>query len=65
MTIRDLAEAGRIAYETTAPVMKRRRDALQAEFSAQEIATFVGLLDRLEDFMRRPIERILEREPAK
>ena len=59
-----LAEAGRMAYETAAPVMKRRRDALRAEFSAQEITAFVDLLDRFEDFLRRPIDTILERDPA-
>lgn len=60
----ELAEAGRRAYEITAPVMKQRRDALRAEFSAEEVATFVDLLGRLEDFLRRPIDTILEGDPV-
>ncbi|MCY0093743.1 MarR family winged helix-turn-helix transcriptional regulator [Hoeflea ulvae] len=59
-----LAEAGRIAYETAAPVMKQRRDALKEEFSDAEIATFVDFLDRLENLLRRPVDTILERDPA-
>ena len=60
----DLTDTGRRAYETTAPTMKLRREALRAEFSPQEIATFVSLLDRFEDFLRRPVDTFLEREPA-
>jgi len=59
-----LTETGRRAYETTAPTMKLRRDALKAEFSDDELATFIGLLDRFENFLRRPVDTILEREPA-
>ena len=56
----ELAAAGRLAYEACAPVMQRRRDALQAEFSPEEIETFVSLLDRLEAFLRRPFDTLLE-----
>ncbi|SOE18415.1 DNA-binding MarR family transcriptional regulator [Hoeflea halophila] len=59
----EITDTGRRAYETTAPTMKLRRDALRAEFSPEEIATFISLLDRLEDFLRRPIDTFLEREP--
>ncbi|WP_290770863.1 MarR family transcriptional regulator [Hoeflea sp.] len=57
-----LTETGRRAYETTAPTMKLRREALKAEFSPEEIATFVNLLDRFENFLRRPIDTFLERD---
>ena len=60
-----LAPAGRAAYDTAAPIMQRRREALRAEFSPTEIALFVNLIDRLEDFFRRPVETIVNREPAK
>ncbi|MEM5492961.1 MarR family transcriptional regulator [Hoeflea sp. AS16] len=59
-----LAEAGRIAYETAAPIMKQRRDALKAEFSAEEIDTFIEFLDRFENLLRRPIDTIVKREPT-
>ena len=59
-----LAEAGRIAYETAAPIMKQRRDALKTEFSAEEIDTFIEFLDRFENLLRRPIDTIVKREPT-
>ena len=59
-----LAPAGIAVYEQTAPVMKQRRDALKATFTDEELKTFIGLLDRLEDFLRQPIDTILESEPA-
>ncbi|MFK7860859.1 MAG: MarR family winged helix-turn-helix transcriptional regulator [Granulosicoccus sp.] len=58
----ELADAGKRAYSTSAPVMKRRRDALQQEFTAEELATFAALLDRMDDFLRRPINQILNSE---
>lgn len=54
-----LTDTGRAAYERAAPAMKRRREALRAEFSAEDIATFIGLLDRFEEFLRKPVEDIL------
>jgi DNA-binding MarR family transcriptional regulator len=60
----DLAEAGRAAYEKAAPVMKKRRAALSAEFTPDEVAAFVALLDRYEAFLRSPIENILKNEPS-
>ncbi|TNJ44470.1 MarR family winged helix-turn-helix transcriptional regulator [Phaeobacter sp. B1627] len=59
-----LAPAGIAAYAQSAPVMKQRRDALKAAFTDEELKTFVGLLDRLEDFFRLPIDAIVESEPA-
>lgn len=59
-----LEDAGRTAYEIASPIMKQRREALRAEFSPEEIKIFVGLLDRLDNFMRRPIDTILERDPT-
>ncbi|MEQ6203970.1 MarR family transcriptional regulator [Sulfitobacter sp. HNIBRBA2951] len=59
-----LAPAGIAAYEQSAPVMKQRRDALRATFTDEELTTFIGLLDRLEDFFRQPIDAILESDPT-
>ncbi len=61
-TIVELAPAGRDAYENAAPVMKRRREALREVFSQEEIETFAGLLDKLETFLRVPVEELLEEE---
>ena len=63
-TIVDLTDAGRAAYERAAPSMKNRREALRAQFSPEELTQFVGYLDRLEDFLRRPIDDILHQEEA-
>lgn len=63
-TIVALTEAGRKAYEHAAPVMARRRAALREAFSEQELAEFVGYLDRLDAFLRTPIEDILEKAPV-
>lgn len=63
-TIVDLAPKGRAAYETAAPVMARRRAALKTAFSQQEIEDFVGYLDRLDEFLRQPINTILQKEDA-
>lgn len=60
----EITDTGRHAYETTAPTMKLRRDALRAEFSPEEIATFISLLDRFDGFLRHPIDTLLEREPS-
>ena len=60
----EIAEAGRAAYERAAPVMARRRAALREVFSEDEITQFVGYLDRLEDFLRAPIDEILEEDTA-
>jgi len=59
-TVVHLAPAGRAAYERAAPIMARRRRALRDVFSPEEVETFVGLLDRFETFLRRPIDDILE-----
>jgi len=51
--------AGRAAYQKAAPVMKKRREALRTEFSAEDIKTFIALLDRFDAFLRAPVEDIL------
>ncbi|MEM7523144.1 MAG: MarR family transcriptional regulator [Pseudomonadota bacterium] len=63
-TLVEIAPAGQRAYEKAAPVMQRRRNALRATFSDEEIAGFIGMLDRLDEFWRQPIENILEVEPT-
>lgn len=61
-TIVVLTESGRAAYEKAAPVMARRRAALRETFSQTEIEEFVGYLDRLEAFLREPIDTILQED---
>jgi len=63
-TIVALTDAGRAAYQKAAPIMKRRGAALREVFSEKELAVFVGYLDRLENFLRQPIETIIENEQA-
>jgi DNA-binding MarR family transcriptional regulator len=55
-----LAPEGKAAYERAAPIMARRRAALKEVFTPQEIASFAGFLDRLEDFLRQPVEDIAQ-----
>ncbi len=64
-TIVEIAPAGRAAYDRAAPVMARRRAALREVFSEEEIAVFVGFLDRFEEFLRTPVEQVLKEESAK
>lgn len=64
-TVVELTEHGRQAYETAAPIMARRREALREVFSEHEITAFANMLDRLEDFLHRPVEDILNEEVAK
>ncbi|MFK7891096.1 MAG: MarR family winged helix-turn-helix transcriptional regulator [Granulosicoccus sp.] len=61
-TIVDLTDEGIAAYERAAPAMKRRREALSELFTPEELATFVEYLDRLEAFLRCPIDEILQEE---
>lgn len=63
-TIVEIADGGRAAYERAAPVMARRRAALRGVFSEEEITAFVDYLDRLEEFLRIPIEEFLEEDPV-
>lgn len=59
-TLVELAPAGLEAFRTAAPVMAARRKALKSVFSESEIDVFVMMLDRMEDFLRKPIEQIVE-----
>lgn len=58
----EVKEAGRLAYEQAAPFMGARRAALAQQFSPEELDRFVTYLNRLEGFLRTPIETILEQE---
>lgn len=64
-TIVALTEAGQRAYDVAAPIMARRRAALRDVFSEREMAEFVGYLDRLDAFLRMPIDSILGQEKVK
>jgi len=64
-TIVKLTPKGRAAYERAAPVMARRRAALREVFSEEEIRTFAGFLDRLEEFLRIPADKIAEKDVSK
>ncbi len=61
-TIVELTDLGKAAYERAAPPMKRRRDAMRALFSDDELRDFVNYLDRLEVFLRHPIDDLFENE---
>ncbi len=63
-TIVDVTEKGRTAYRLAAPLMKARRSSLRAQFSEEEIETFIGLLTRLEAFLRVPVRDILQDDPT-
>lgn len=58
-TIVSLAQAGREAYEKAAPIMARRRAALRDIFSPEDVKVFTDYLDRLDAFLRLPIEDII------
>lgn len=60
-----LTAKGRAAFARAAPVMERRRAALRDAFSEEEIGTFVDLLDRLEAFLRLPIEDLADTKAPK
>ncbi len=57
-----MTEAGQAAYAKAAPVMKQRRDGLRRVFSQQELEQFAGFFDRLEAFLRMPVDELLEEE---
>jgi DNA-binding MarR family transcriptional regulator len=57
-----LAPAGEAAYQKAAPVMAMRRQALKGAFSDAEIKTFVALLDRFEEFLRQPIDDLIDQK---
>lgn len=59
-----IAPAGQQAYDKAAPIMKRRREALRKRFSDEDVATFCDLMDRFEDFLRQPVDTILNPDPA-
>ena len=61
-TIVSITAKGQTAYERAAPVMARRRAALLEVFNDDEITEFVGYLNRLEEFLRQPIESILTKD---
>ncbi len=64
-TVVALAPAGRAAYQNAAGIMAERRKALRRIFSEDEVRQFVGFLDRLEDFLRQPIDKIIEEQESK
>ncbi|MFT4961730.1 MAG: DNA-binding MarR family transcriptional regulator [Paracoccaceae bacterium] len=61
-TMVSMAEAGLAAYQLAAPVMKRRRAALHKEFSAQELETYVGFIDRFEKFLHKSADDVLNED---
>ncbi|MDB9856331.1 hypothetical protein OAC47_03145 [Planktomarina temperata] len=61
-TIVEVSQAGRAAYDRAAPVMARRRAALKEVYSEEELVEFVNYLDRLDMFLRAPIEDIVAKE---
>ncbi|WP_163025953.1 MarR family winged helix-turn-helix transcriptional regulator [Chachezhania antarctica] len=58
-TIVQITPKGRAAYDRAAPVMAHRRAALRDVFTEEEIRDFAGYLDRLEQFLRIPVEQLV------
>ena len=58
----EISQAGRRAYYRAAPIMARRRAALKAVYSAEELVNFVNYLDRLDLFLQAPIEESAARD---
>ena len=56
----EISDLGHKAYERAAPTMKRRREALNAVYTPQEIVTFIDFIDRLDQFLNLPIDTFLE-----
>ncbi|MEP1766033.1 MAG: MarR family transcriptional regulator [Sulfitobacter sp.] len=61
-TIVKLTDKGRGAYHLAAPIMGRRRAEVSDVFTQAEIVDFIGYLDRLEDFVRRPVEEVIRKD---
>ena len=61
-TIVTLTAKGSDAYRLAAPIMGKRRATLGEAFTQTEITEFVGYLDRIENFVRRPANDILQEE---
>lgn len=61
-TLVDIAAKGRAAYDRAAPVMAKRRAALRARFTEEELSAFIGFVDRLEEFVRTPVEDIINED---
>lgn len=59
-----LTDEGRARYEQAAPIMRARRQALRETFTEEEVDTMIGLLDRLEVFLRTPIDDLMKKEDA-
>lgn len=59
-TIVTLTDEGQAAYGRAAPAMARRRAALREFFSPEDIATFIRLLDEMDEFLSDPLEAILD-----
>ncbi|PJE28579.1 DNA-binding transcriptional regulator, MarR family [Pseudooceanicola antarcticus] len=69
-TIVQITPKGRAAFDQAAPVMAHRRAALRDVFTEEEIRDFAGFLDRLEQFLRIPVEQLVAdkiagKDPAK
>ncbi|MEM7520604.1 MAG: MarR family transcriptional regulator [Pseudomonadota bacterium] len=52
----DMRDAGKRAFATAEPVMKRRRAALEAAFPDAELEVFLAMLTRFEAFLEQPID---------
>ena len=52
----ELTEKGTRAFMRAAPIMKQRREALNAAFPDAEMDAFLALLTRFEGYLQQPIE---------
>lgn len=53
-----LTTAGRTVYEKTSVIMSRRRAALSNVFSEADLDSFLGLIDRFEQFLEDPAHAV-------
>lgn len=60
----DMTQTGRHAFDSAAPVMKRRREALAAAFPDGDLDDFLALLTRFEAFLKQPIDTAPKPEDA-
>ena len=57
-----ISQKGMTAYNSAAPTMQRRREELCRWFAPSELEQFIKFLDRLEEFLSRPVEDLAKNE---
>lgn len=60
----EITDAGRAAFDATAPIMQSRRDLLLSTFTAAELETFIALFDRFDAYLEASVAALPEYEGA-